>query len=343
MLFLLITVAICLLVPWLPVLMYRRLPRRPPPPVSEGELQRLARELQRTKPHDAGKEVSHTEDLTEGATLQPMGAAKGVPRASAPATKEEVPRSPSNADFLHAPTAAPPRSLSLRSYRWLHGVLSFLFIVGFPALAFGCAVLFHYLGEERARSFAPAVFLFKPFCYGIICAVPCVFLGIFGCVPVLFLLARLVLGRRRFLEYLHWDEGRYGGPGHLDAGIKMISGLALFISVACAIFVCLVLSWYARLTEDHIAIKRLFGLGEEIHSYSSVEQIVVAIHPTEDKSQSMSPEDLEIRFDDGRVWNTDQTFHMSHDPVERARLLEFLSRKTGKPITRVRHLEEAPR
>src|SRR5438270_810495 len=38
MLSLLIAVALCLLVPWLPVLLCRRLPRRPPPPLLEEEL-----------------------------------------------------------------------------------------------------------------------------------------------------------------------------------------------------------------------------------------------------------------------------------------------------------------
>jgi hypothetical protein len=66
------------------------------------------------------------------------------------------------------------------------------------------------LGEGRARSFSPAVFLFKPFSYGIVCAVPALFLGIFTSILPLGLFVRLVLGRRRYLEYLFWDEGRLG-------------------------------------------------------------------------------------------------------------------------------------
>src|SRR5204863_763088 len=46
MLYLLIAAALCVFVPWLPVWMYRRLPRRPPPPLSEHELHRLAGTLQ---------------------------------------------------------------------------------------------------------------------------------------------------------------------------------------------------------------------------------------------------------------------------------------------------------
>ncbi len=49
-----------------------------------------------------------------------------------------------------------------------------------------------------------------------------------------------------------------------------------------------------------------------------------------------------LRFRDGRRWSTDQ---MAGPPPEAAvceRLLEFLRRKTGKPVTRVRFLQDAP-
>jgi hypothetical protein len=107
--------------------------------------------------------------------------------------------------------------------------------------------------------------------------VPALFLGIFTSTPLLSLLARLVMGRRRFLEYLFWDEGRIGTP-KVDAMIGMVSGLALLVGVLSAAFVLVVLNWYARFTEEEIAIKRFIWFGEEAHPYSTVEQIVLTSH-----------------------------------------------------------------
>jgi hypothetical protein len=96
---------------------------------------------------------------------------------------------------------------------------------------------------------------------------------------------------------------------------------------------------YARFTEEEIAIKRLIGFREEVHPYSSVEQVVVTSHRRQAK-QVVPGADLGIRFRDGRTWTTDQTFQLPRDAADRDRLLDFLARKTGKPITRARLLKD---
>jgi hypothetical protein len=341
MLYLVIAVALCLLVPWLPVLMYRRLPRRPPPPLSEGELHRLARGLRRTTPPEAVDEAVLEDDWTD---TDVTGQPGSLPAAARRSEKES--ETGGESDTLHdrggdgSACQAPARRLSLGSYRWLNIVMVPLIIITFLLLAVCWSALLQYLGEEHARSFPPAVFLFKPFAYGIVCAVPGLFLGIFSSIPLLTLIARLIMGRRRFLEYLYWDEGRLG-PGHVEGAIRMIAGLALFVGILSALFVGLVMNWYARFTEEEIAIKRLLGFGEEVHPYSSVDQIVVTSHITQGK-EVVPGHDLGLRFSDGRTWSTDQTFALPRDAAERERLLEFLRRKTGKPITRVRLLKDAP-
>ena len=85
-------------------------------------------------------------------------------------------------------------------------------------------------------------------------------------------------GRRRFLEYVLWDEGRLGGH-NVDGLVRTLSGLALLVGFLSAVFVGLALNWYARLAEDEIAVKRLVGLGEEVHPYGDVEQVVVTCAP----------------------------------------------------------------
>jgi hypothetical protein len=169
--------------------------------------------------------------------------------------------------------------------------------------------------------------------------VPAVFLGIFSSVPLLTVLARLFLGRRRFRDYLFWDEGRLGA-GHIDGLLRMLTVLAVLVGVSCAVFVGLVLNWYARFAEDEIAIKRFIGLGEEVHPYGDVEQIVLTTHRWSGK-QTVPGSNLGLRFRDGRTWSTDQTFRLPEGD-ERERLLEFLRRKTGLEITEARLLEDLP-
>jgi hypothetical protein len=231
--------------------------------------------------------------------------------------------------------------LSLGSYRWLNALLIPFMIVGFLALGVLWAAVFHYLAEEHARTFPPAVFLFKPFHYGLVFAVPGLFLGILSSILPVLLLGRLLLGRR-YIDYLYWEEARVGLAGNsIEPLLRGLSGLALLTGVIAAVFTLLVMNWYARFTEDEIAIKRLIGFGEEVHPYSQVEQMVLTSHKNQ-KEGEVAQENLHIRFADGRTWSTDQTFFLPPPGSERDRLLEFLTRKTGKPVTRARRIEDVP-
>lgn len=340
MFYLLLAVLLCLLVPWLPVWMYRRLPRRPADPLPEGQLQQLAAQLQHDRPGEVAEVVAVEEEPASTDIIPPQGPASRVPVAR-PKEAEKTDPSPQVAEKKIAQGVAAPR-LTIRSYRWLN-FLSIPFIVGgFLALGVGWAFLLHVLAEEHARGFPPALFLFKPFVYGLIFAVPSMFLGIFTILPLMMLLLRLVMGRRLFLEYLFWDEGRLNrGALRADGIIRMLSLLALLISIPCAGFVGLAMNWYTRFTEDEIAVKPLFGFSEEKHAYGNIEQLLISSHRRVGKDIMEGPE-LGIRFQDGQTWRTGQTFQLPRDDIERDRLLAFLQRKTGKPIKRLRLLEDMP-
>ena len=340
MFYLLLGVLLCLLVPWLPVWMYRRMPRRPTDPLSEGQLQQLAAQLQHDRPREFAEVVAVEDEPASTDITRSQRPTPSVP-AARPEEAEEAGPPPQVAGERIAPRAAAPR-LTLRSYRWLN-FLSIPFIVGgFLALGAGWAFLLHVLGEEHARSFPPALFLFKPFAYGLIFAVPRIFLGIFTTLPVLILLLRLVLGRRLFLEYLFWDEGRLNrGTLNADGLIRMLSILALLVSVPCAGFVGLAMNWYTRFTEDEIAVKPLFGFREEKHAYGDIEQLVISSHRRVG-ANSIEGSELGIRFQDGRTWRTGQTFALARDNAERNRFFAFLERKTDKPIKRLRLLRDMP-
>jgi hypothetical protein len=325
MLYLLLAVALCLLVPQLTVWVYRRLPRRTPPPEPYPALEALAAGLRRGPPEVV------TEVMPAAGGTPPIEVPRG--EAGEPAGDGSDALPPGPAVRADAPRVVMP------SYRWLSALTSAAMLPTAFALGAGWAVLLHHLGEARARSFGPAVFLFKPYSYGMVCAVPGLLLGIFSVPPLLLLLMRLLLGRRRFTEALFWEEGRLGG--NVDALLRFFRCLALFVSLACAAFVGLAMNWYARFTEDTVVVKRLLGAREDVYPYGSVVQIVWA-RPAGEVGQPVPPGDIHIRFADGKTWGTDQTFFLPADAAERQRFLDFLREKTGRPITRARSLQDVP-
>jgi hypothetical protein len=343
MLYLLLAVAICLLVPWLIVLLCRRMPRRPPDPLPEGQLNQLAAQLRSGKSHNQAEVIAVEDRPFRTDLTQPPAAALEVAQGKDDELKgdAELAQTSTHGTRLTVSKPATPE-LRARSYGWVTVVFLPIFIVGGLTLTAGWAILFHYLGEAHARSFPPAEFTFKPSSYGTIMGLPAAFLGIFSALPLVGSLQRLILGRRRYLEYLHWDEGRFQSGGKSMEGLMLLLLLvALVFSVVSVIIIIMGMNWYARFAEDQIAIKRPYNFGEEVHSYDSIEQIVVTSHRQVGKEIRRGA-DLGIRFSDGRSWKTDTTFYMPRDEAECDRLIEFLQRKTGKPITRARLLEDVP-
>jgi hypothetical protein len=327
MLFLLIAISLCVLVPWLPYLVYRRLPRRPLPPPGAWHLDLLAAGL---RPEAVAVGAGAAPPITDrpGAPA-PAPAARGEGRASSGPRQGPARRGHTR-----------PR-LSIPSYWWANVLAVTVMIVSIGGLGFGWMALFRCLGEAHARTFGPAVFLFVPFHYGMVCCVPGLLLGICSAIVPALGLTRLLLGRRRFREYLFWEEGRLRPRGgHRELCLKAYSWIGVFVAAVSTLSAWQVLNWYARFGEDEIAIKRLLGVGEEVHPYDAVEQVVLTSH-FRGRDQVQSGERLHLRFRDGRTWSTDSTFFLPA-PAERDRLLEFLARKTGKRITRARLIKDVP-
>lgn len=342
MIYLLIATALCLLVPWLPWLVYRRLPRRPLPPLAEEQLHQLATELQRcASQEDVAAAIVEEEQTRTEVTLRRGATPNTKAERSEARTGEAEPQQDARNRATPATRASVPPRLTFPSYGWVNIVLVAILIVTFNVLGGGFAVLFHYLGNAHARSFQPTLFLFKPFCYGAVCVLPAFLLGICSSSIPTMLLARLFLGDRRFHEYLFWDEGRIASHGGFQE--RIIKGFALVarcVGVLSVLYIWQVMSWYLSCTEDHIAIKRLIRIGAEVHPYSRVDQIVLTSHQAHN-GNVWPKEELHIRFRDGRTWDTDDTFRMPHG-AERDYLLDLLQRKTGKSIIHARLIQDVP-
>ncbi|HWG46410.1 MAG TPA: hypothetical protein VN688_26855 [Gemmataceae bacterium] len=331
MLYLLIVVALCLLVPSLPYWTYRWLPRRPSPPLSEGQLHRLATELQREGSQTISAAVLVPDNAPDLNVLSPDSSVPDAPaRAVLDTRSVEEERQQANRQTDGNRRRAVSR-LTIPSYTWANVFWVTVFIGMMLALSAAWMVLFDYLGENHARMFQPAVFVFTPFSYGMLSALPAAMLGICTAAPLTFLLMRLVLGRSRFNEYLFWEEGRAEpkwGVSVRERYLTVFSCMGCCLSILCVLYVWQTMNWYARVQEDGIAIKRLLDVREHVYPYNSVEQITLTSGPGPNGGPVPN---LRIQFRDGQVWETDTTFALPPSP-ERDRLLDFLRRKTGQSL-----------
>jgi hypothetical protein len=338
MFYLVLGVLLCLLVPWLPVWIYRRLPR-PAAPLSEGQLRQLAAQLRHDQPGVWAEVVAVEEEPARADITRPQR-----PTPSVPAARPEEPENadpPSHVAEERIARRSPVPRLTFRSFHWLNSLLALLFIGGFLALSVGWAFLFHILSEEHARSFPSSLFLFKPRIYPIF-ALPSVLLGSYTTYALMAFLARLVMGRRLFLEYFFWDEGRVNRCGYnVYRFIRLRRILAFLVGVSSAGIVALAMSCYTRFTEDEIVVKPLFGLSEEKHAYGDIERLVISSHRRV-RDKIVEDSELGIRFQDDQTWRTGVEFGLPKDNAERDRFLAFLQKKTGKPIIRLRLLEDMP-
>jgi hypothetical protein len=329
--YLLLGVGICFLIPWLPVLLLRLAPVREVPPLSPEELARLAARLRPRRP---------------AATARPRRG-EAIPQAiTAPPSGEHVPAraEPASTGATHTPreTTDALDHLTLRSYQWVNLVVLPVFLVSMLGLAILWAVLFNFLAEQHARTFPPGVFLFTPAVYWAVFGVPAVFLGIFTTAGILEPFVRILLGRR-YAEYCYWEQARRGlsGPAGVQLYGRRFKLFAWLLGVLMAAWVVLAMNWYVRFTEEAIAIQPLFGIKERVYPYNRVQQVVLTTHVVV-KRDVIPREGLHLRFDDGQTWSTGQTFAVPDAPGERKRLLEFLMSKTGKPILQARLIEEVP-
>ena len=322
--YLLLAIAICLLVPWLPVVLLRLAPVRAAPPLSPEEMERLRAQL---FPHLA-KSAARTRPAD--------------PKRQAIAVEQQIEPQPDEVQASTTPRQSGGRSLTVRSYQWVNLVVLPFFLMSMLGLAIGWAVVFNFLGEQHARTFPSGVFVFKPAVYWAIFGVPAVFLGIFGSVVIVDPLTRILLGRR-YTEYCHWEQARRGlhGPVGVQLYSRRFILFAVVLGILMAGWTVLAMNWYVRLSDNEIALKPLFGVREQVYPYSRVQQIVLTTHVVV-KNDIIPREGLHLRFDNDQTWSTGQTFALPDAPEEKKHLLDFLTRKTGKPLTKARLLDDVP-
>jgi hypothetical protein len=100
---------------------------------------------------------------------------------------------------------------------------------------------------------------------------------------------------------------------------------------------------YSRFEEDRVVLNPFWGFGERSHPYSDVEAVIQTSH-YRSRGREIQHTRYYILLAGGEKWcNEDYGPATPGVQEEDAALVDFVCRKAGKPLTRVRHLEDATR
>ena len=105
------------------------------------------------------------------------------------------------------------------------------------------------------------------------------------------------------------------------------------------LFTALGMDCYSRFSEEEIGINRFWGFGERTYSYVQVRHIVQTTHVKPPFfGETRQETRLSIVFNDGRTWCNANTGRSSFE--DDLKVIEFVCRKTGKPLTKAKLIED---
>jgi hypothetical protein len=165
---------------------------------------------------------------------------------------------------------------------------------------------------------------------------PGLLLGIQCGVAAIDLALGAIMGRPYYEHPSLWGVAAGNTPlrQHSRHGLAFFSLLLLPLILG---YVTLFMPWNARFEEGRVVIHDLYALREQAYSYDDIDRIV-AVSP-----ETAGPcGQIRLTFRDGRRW-CDEDYGTR--PVEYRgdddKFLAFLSEKSGRPVTRVKFVEDA--
>ena len=295
------------------LLMLWHKPQRPKPAISDEELHRLANQLR-----GAGR----------GSAVRPQD------RVLAHGQLAEAPADASPLDPRLAQANRHGRFSLTRPYqRVTFAVLPVLFTFMF-GLWVGWVALFIFLGAQRIDALQASFAVVGSSLSWAGFILPAFFLGIVSSFLPLWVAARLVAGRR-FAEYAHYEYERVGAARRLG-----ISAFFLLVMAVIMVVVNLCLNSYSRIDTQTIAVN-WYGMGENTYSYESIDKIIVTSNWRTPKDEIRSDKRLHIIFSDGEDWWCDcNNIRFGPSCRDGDELLEILSAKSGKPVTKALFIED---
>jgi hypothetical protein len=235
-----------------------------------------------------------------------------------------------------APSVLPPPFLWLkRDYYWLNTpiVLPLLVAIFVCTAAWLCLLL--SIRRLYLAQLPPSVHLFAtPW---VAWCVPAFVLGIFSSAVPLEAITRRWLGKR-YADYLEWDLGRGGFANRWILSFVWVPVFVL-MTVLIAGSVGALTHWYVRFGEEEIGVNHLLSFDEQVYTYDQVRDIVHSTHLR--SGQKANPANrYYIVLNDGHVLNSAYLPTSPADSEEVRATIEFVSRKTGKPVRDVQFPED---
>jgi hypothetical protein len=199
----------------------------------------------------------------------------------------------------------------------------------------GFTALLSWLGHRYQAALPAGVHQRMPNLSWVSFLVPSTVLGILTGVLAADLVLRLRLGERYGAYELAFGGAAPGRPG--DRGMSLVT---VVVAVLVTGFVTFNVDCYSRFEEERIVLNPFWGFGEQSYSYGAVEAVVRTSH-VRSRGRERPHTRYFILFTDGRRWCIeDQGRDLAGDGERDAGLAEFVCRQSGKPLTRVRHIEE---
>jgi len=199
-----------------------------------------------------------------------------------------------------------------------------------PPLIAACWWILYRIGIWNAGRFDGAVYHLWPF--GLIWGVPAGILGLFtSAVPIdLFYRWRL---KDRYPEFERYANLRHG----YDQQRAALPIMGFFLSLVL-IAVVLILHNRVIFTKDEVIQYPFFSLSSVSHKYGEIVDIRTAPKRRTPLGKLRDNNEYQTEFADGSVWYT-LWEPAALAPAEKREIMEFLSKKSGKPIRRVPVLE----
>ena len=208
----------------------------------------------------------------------------------------------------------------------------FIWFCCMPLLAAAWWWLFYWIGNWNAQRFAGAVYQLCPM--GMTWGVSAIMAGILTTSLPLTLFYRFGL-RERYAEFQRYLNLRHGcNERSIGLPICVFFGAIILASVV------LILHWRVVLTNTEIVQYPFFTLLSVSHKYSDITDIRTAPRRQAPSGNLRDNDDYETEFSDGSVWATyPNPADLTAD--EKQRMMEFVSKRSGKPIRHVALLERS--
>lgn len=156
--------------------------------------------------------------------------------------------------------------------------------------------------------------------------------GLLAGFAVLWFITEWFMSRR----YSRWWLAKYRLAGNYRFGcdyvraIRTVMGLLAALSVPLAV---LQADWYTRVDDRHFVVNEFWGLGETPYRFDQIDKIVMTAHLHTKTGEVVTRNRLFLVFTDGYQWCLDP-------PLEYDDWLGYVCKKSGKPVTRARFIED---